>query len=272
MHFQKINAVRHTVFSVYFKFKWEEKENILEVRYKSRQSISTRKTRGVQMRRKTFLFLTEESFPTSPRIHCPITGDTWPWQRLLPVWSRCCSFPSPIIQLCLPSEQCWYPGTEAPALSGASDAPRNPRKSHLSPDSLTVAITCGSQSWQRVWSTSRSTPSLLQTPPTSLCKAHFLHSWWESRARAHPYEGKALWEGRINDISSSLICSQFKFSHVEGISESSHMIYGHGSHRVGDESLLSALPQAQGTISFIQHINSINHSVVWLKSGRIMFL
>lgn len=65
---------------------------------------------------------------------------------------------------------------------------------------------------------------------------------------------------------------KFKFGHVEGIGESSHMICAYGSHRFEEESLLSALPGAQGRISFKQCINSINHSVVWLQSGRIMFL
>lgn len=78
--------------------------------------------------------------------------------------------------------------------------------------------------------------------------------------------------GRRSDSSVSLVCRRFKFSHAEEISESSHMIHGYGSHRFEEESLLSALPQAQGTISLVQHINSINHGVVWLQSGRVVLL
>lgn len=53
--------------------------------------------------------------------------------------------------------------------------------------------------------------------------------------------------------------------------KASHLIRGYGSHRFEDKSLLSVLPFVQGTISFIQHSNSIKHSIMRFKSGNSFF-
>lgn len=224
-----------------------------------------------------FLFLTEESFPTSPPfpVQFQVTsgcGRGWclshslrsllvfpqPWNSSVSAlraelisghWGSCLST--------LP----WVSPCEMLLMIHAN--------SICHQISLSVAIISGFQCWQWGWSTSRSTSSLLQMPPGHHFRAHFLHSWWESPPH---HKGSALWVGRGNDSSVSVICRQFKFSHVEEISESSHKICAYGSPRFEEESLLSALPQAQGRISFIQHINSINHGIVWLQSGRITLL